>query len=90
MARTLPAWREPGAIAGLARLAVAARDGIERHAVEDALARIGCDCEASFLTMAPVEVSSSLVRDRVFAGEPCEGLLTDDVERYIRRQGLYR
>lgn len=90
MARTLPSWREPSEIAKLADLAVAARDGTERKAVDEALEKIPAADEASFLTMTPIEVSSSQVRDRVLARESCEGLLTGSVERYVQAHGLYR
>jgi nicotinate-nucleotide adenylyltransferase len=42
-----------------------------------------------FLSMAPVEVSSSAVRERVRAGEPIEDLVGEAVARYIAEHGLY-
>ena len=42
-----------------------------------------------FLSMAPIEVSSSLVRERIEAGQMPTGLLVGAVARYIAEHGLY-
>jgi nicotinate-nucleotide adenylyltransferase len=42
-----------------------------------------------FLSMAPIEASSSLARERLAAGQPVSDLLDPAVERYIREHGLY-
>ena len=42
-----------------------------------------------FLAMSPMEVSSSLVRERLAAGEPVEDLVGRRVAGYIREHGLY-
>jgi nicotinate-nucleotide adenylyltransferase len=44
----------------------------------------------SFLKMETVEVSSSLVRERVARGEPVEELVGEAVAGYIAEHGLYR
>jgi nicotinate-nucleotide adenylyltransferase len=88
-ARTLPSWREPHEVLGLARLAVAAREGTERQAVLDALGELDGAATAAFLTMAPVTVSSSHVRAKAAAGEPLGGLVPAAVERYIAAERLY-
>lgn len=88
MARTLPGWREPGALVGLARLAVAEREDAGRGQVLRALAPLGARVE--FLEMPPVEVSSSQVRERVAGGEPVEDLVGSAVAEYIAEHGLYR
>jgi nicotinate-nucleotide adenylyltransferase len=90
MARTLPTWREPPEILRLARLAVAAREGTEREAVADALAGLDGAASVKFLEMAPIEVSSSQVRDRIAAGGRVDGLLPSGVARYVAGHGLYR
>ncbi len=100
-AGTLSCWREPAQLLELAHLAVAARAGAARQRVLDALAGIraaGEDAPAngqpeaasvSFLEMPAIEVSSSLVRRRVAAGEAVEGLLDAAVGRYIAEHALY-
>ncbi len=44
----------------------------------------------TFLDMPMVEISSSMVRERVHDGEPIEGLLEPAVAAYIAEHGLYR
>jgi nicotinate-nucleotide adenylyltransferase len=89
-ARTLPAWREPAELLGLAELAVAARTGGDRARVLEAVVTAGGQAAGvRFLGMAPVGVSSSLVRERARAGEPIEGLVGDAVATYVSEHGLY-
>jgi nicotinate-nucleotide adenylyltransferase len=88
MARTLPAWREPRALVGLAGLAIAEREETGREEVLQALAPLGG--RMKFLAMPMLEVSSSQVRERVKAGEPIEGLVAPAVAEYIAAHALYR
>jgi nicotinate-nucleotide adenylyltransferase len=87
MARTLPAWREPGALVELAGLAVAEREDTGREEVLRALSPLGT--RVTFLAMGMLEVSSSQVRERVKAGEPTEGLVAPAVAEYIAAHALY-
>lgn len=95
-ARTLGSWREPEQLLGLAGLAVATRGDAPQREVLDAVARVagtpGPEDSQSvrFLEMGPIEVSSSMVRDRVRRGEPIEHLVGDAVAGFIAEQGLYR
>jgi nicotinic acid mononucleotide adenylyltransferase len=77
---------------------VASRPGSDGAQVLDALGRIPmapapgaphAQPEVVFLSMAPIEASSSLARERLAAGEPVSELLDPAVERYIREHGLY-
>ncbi len=97
-ALTLPLWRRPETVLGLARLAVASRPGSDEGEVLDALAGIPMDAasgaphaepEVVFLSMAPVEASSSLARERLAAGGPVADLLDPAVERYILEHRIY-
>jgi nicotinate-nucleotide adenylyltransferase len=96
---TLPAWREPAVLLGLADLAVAARDGSGRTGVKDTVAPLlaagrpqasNPGAALTFLDMPAIEVSSSMARDRVARGEPVEDLLGAAVAGYIAEHGLYR
>ncbi len=78
----LPAWREPEAIVALARLAVAARAGEPVEAPAGA--------RVTVVTMPPLAISSTLVRERVRAGEPVDDLLPAAVAAHVRERGLYR
>jgi nicotinate-nucleotide adenylyltransferase len=88
MARTLPAWREPRALVELAGLAVAEREDAGREDVLRALTPLSAD--VAFLQMPLVEISSSVVRERVRDGESIEGLVEPAVAEYIAAHGLYR
>jgi nicotinate-nucleotide adenylyltransferase len=99
MARTLPRWREPDALLELASLAVAEREDAGREDVLRALAplrrNVGGDVserpgDVEFLKMGMVEISSSMVRERVAAGEPVGELVGPVVATYIAEHGLYR
>jgi nicotinate-nucleotide adenylyltransferase len=86
---TLASWREPQRLLELAGLAVAARAGAARQRVLDTLAGIGVAARVSFLEMPTVAVSSSLVRERVAAGEDVEELVGPAVAGYIAEHRLY-
>jgi nicotinate-nucleotide adenylyltransferase len=88
MARTMPRWREPQALLELASLAVAEREDGRREDVLAALAPL--QARMTFLEMGMVEISSSLVRERVAAGEPVGELVGPAVAAYIAEHGLYR
>jgi nicotinate-nucleotide adenylyltransferase len=92
-ARTLDSWREPARLLELAELAVAMRAGTEREQVLATVASIAAGDEREavrFLGMEPMEVSSSLVRERAARSEPIEGLVGEAVADYIAEHGLYR
>ena len=89
MARTLASWREPAALRRLARLAVAEREGTARREIRAALAPLGGEERIDFLDMAPIDVSSSVVRERVAAGRSLAGLVPDAVAAYIAQHRLY-
>ncbi|HEY5342699.1 MAG TPA: nicotinate-nucleotide adenylyltransferase [Solirubrobacteraceae bacterium] len=88
MARTLPAWREPRALVELSRLAVAEREDTSRAEVLGALAPLSA--RVRFLAMPTLDVSSSMVRERVRHGEPIAGLVAPEVAEYIAEHRLYR
>ncbi|HEY0516806.1 MAG TPA: hypothetical protein VGD00_06765, partial [Solirubrobacteraceae bacterium] len=95
-ASTLPAWHEPARVLQLARLAVADRAGSDREQVEQAIARAAGHADGEraraatrFLAMEPLDVSSSLVRERAAAGEPLAPLVGEAVAGYIDQHGLY-
>jgi nicotinate-nucleotide adenylyltransferase len=98
IASTLPAWREPVKVLELARLAVAARAGAQPEEVLSTVASLDASSgagersapEVRFLQMPVIEVSSSMVRERVASGAPLEPLVGPRVARYIAEHGLYR
>ncbi|HKO15987.1 MAG TPA: nicotinate-nucleotide adenylyltransferase [Gemmatimonadaceae bacterium] len=79
-----PAWREPERIVRLARLAVLRRPG-------SAGASAAVPGPAPVLLQTRfVEVSSSEIRERVKAGKPIRGFVTDSVAELIASERLYR
>jgi nicotinate-nucleotide adenylyltransferase len=92
MAASLPQWREPQAILELCTIAAAARDGVGRDAVLERLDRElpGASDRIRFFDMPRIDVSSTLIRRRVAAGEPVRYLVPDAVAARIEREGLYR
>jgi nicotinate-nucleotide adenylyltransferase len=90
MAYSLPTWREPEAILGLARLAVAERDGLRREDIAERLAPLHSGDRVVFFDMPRIDLSSSAVRDRVAAGRPIRYLVPDPVVDAIHARSLYR
>jgi nicotinate-nucleotide adenylyltransferase len=90
MAHSLPSWREPEAILGLARLAVAERDGLRREDIARRLEPLHPDDRVVFFDMPRIDLSSSAIRERVAAGRPIRHLVTDPVIEAIRERRLYQ
>jgi nicotinate-nucleotide adenylyltransferase len=91
MASSLPTWREPAEVVGLARLAVAEREGARRADILERLATIpGAVEKVDFFDLPRMDISSSLVRRRVASGRPIRYLVPDRVAEYIAQHGLYR
>jgi nicotinate-nucleotide adenylyltransferase len=90
MAHSLPSWREPEAILGLARLAVAERDGHVREDIAQRLAPLHSGDRVVFFDMPRIDLSSSAIRERVAAGRTIRYLVPDAVAEAIRTRRLYR
>ena len=92
MAASLPQWREPRAILELCTIGAAARDGVGRDEVLERLDRElpGASDRIRFFDMPRIDISSTLIRRRVAAGEPVRYLVPDAVAAAIEREGLYR
>jgi len=80
-------WHEPARILRLARLAVISRGGID-----DAALRATGDTVApgrvDVLEAPEVDVSSTMIRERLAAGAPVEYLVPDGVARLLASAGL--
>jgi nicotinate-nucleotide adenylyltransferase len=83
-------WKEPEEVLRLARLGVATRPGVDRPAVEEALAELSDPGRVLLFEIDPVPVSGTLVRERAARAEPLDGLVPDGVARLIAELGLYR
>ena len=69
-----PTWKEPEAVLGLARLAVAARPGFTPTDPQPGI---------TFFEMEPTPISSTEIRRRVAAGESTDGFLSPAVAAEI-------
>ena len=91
MAASLPEWREPRAILDLCSIGVAAREGVGSEQVLERLDSElpGAAGKIQFFDMPRIDISSTLVRRRVAAGQPVRYFVPDAVAGYIQREGLY-
>jgi nicotinate-nucleotide adenylyltransferase len=90
MAASLPSWREPEAVLGLARLAVAERAEVRRAEIAQRLAPLPGGDRIDFFDMPRIDISSSLIRSRVAAGRSVRYLVPEAVAAEIARCGYYR
>jgi len=90
MAHSLASWQEPEAILGLARLAVAERDGLRREDIARQLEPLHSGDRVVFFDMPRIDLSSSAIRDRVAEGRPIRYLVPDPVVQAIQSRRLYR
>jgi nicotinate-nucleotide adenylyltransferase len=94
--RSLDAWREPARVVALAHLAVLTRADGALSVAEAEVRRLvrkvgGSDAlDPVIVSTRRIDVSSTEVRERVRAGKPIRGFVTDAVARYVERGGLYR
>jgi nicotinate-nucleotide adenylyltransferase len=89
IAAGLPEWREPERVLELATLAVAKRRGTARSEVNQALASLRGAERTEFFAMPRIGVSSTMIRERVGAGQPIRYLVPDRVAEYIEHHHLY-
>jgi nicotinate-nucleotide adenylyltransferase len=89
-AANLASWHEPGRVLSLARVAVAAREGIEREAVLRRLEGLADESRIAFFDMPRIDVSSTLVRERVAEGRPVEYLVPETVRAALTERSLYQ
>ncbi len=78
----LGSWHDAKRIPMLARIAVVPRVGVRLPPL--------AGLAVEMVRMPRVEISSTLVRDRVARGEPVRHLVPEAVREVIEREGLYR
>lgn len=81
-AATLPQWREPEELAAMVRVVVLARGTDDRP--------LPAGFRALRLASRRVDLSATEIRERVRAGLPIRGFVTDAVADYIDAHQLYR
>jgi nicotinate-nucleotide adenylyltransferase len=89
IAAGLPDWREPERVLSLATLAIAKRRGTSRADVDDALRVLRGGERAQFFRMPRIAISSTMLRERVRAGDSIRYYTPDPVINYIDSHHLY-
>ena len=91
MFTTLRTWHRFSDIAEMAVLCTIAREGTDTEKLTEYAAALQADGVRCFVDVCPVEpYSSTQVRERIAAGESVADLVGDQVDAYIRENGLYR
>ncbi len=86
----LESWEKPERFVELARLGIAAREGVMRSDLDEVLGRLGVAEErAAAIEMPTIGISSSEVRERVREGRPIGHLVPAGVGELIGERGLY-
>jgi nicotinate-nucleotide adenylyltransferase len=89
-AASLPEWREPEEILRLASVAVTRRGGMGEESVREALSGLEGGEPVTAFEMPSIDISSTLVRERVANGRPYRFLVPEAVAARIEQRGLYR
>jgi len=82
-------WHRPERVLELATVAVAPRSEIARDSVGEVFESLGARDRLEFFEMPRIEVSSSLVRERIEAGHPWRHLVPHGVAQMIDNEDLY-
>ncbi len=82
-------WRDPERITAVARLAVVARGAADLDALADAGEHIAPG-RVDLVAMPAVDISSTMIRDRVRSGDPYSHLVPRPVADIIAAERLYR
>lgn len=86
----LPGWKRVGPLLDEAAIAVAPRSGIDPVEVERTVKSVDADARVSFFEMPRVDITATLIRERIEAGSPFEQLVPQRVSAVIRERGYYR
>lgn len=90
MAAAFGTWHDPEGILALARLAVVERHDVDRDEIAARLAAVaGAEGRHAFFDMPRIDISSSLLRDRVRVGRSIRYLVPDGVVALISERGYY-
>jgi nicotinate-nucleotide adenylyltransferase len=89
-AQSLPQWHEPEEVLRLASVAVTPRGSVGVDAVREALSGLAAGERVTLFEMPSIDISSTIVRERVASGRPYRFLVPEAVAKRIEEQGLYR
>ena len=87
----LPQWKEPDSLIQLCKLVAVTRPGFSRPDLKVLEPSVpGVTQSVVWLDIAPVDISSSDIRERVAQGLSIHGLVPEGVESYIEEHELYQ
>lgn len=88
----LPGWREPEAIAGLCTLVAVVRDDVDAQELQaqQLLLERALDARIILVPFCKVDISSSVIREKLQNGESVDGMVPIKVLEYIRHHDLYK
>lgn len=86
-AMSLCKWKDSGKIIKTAKIYAAVREEADRGKIENELSRLCADY--AVISMPKIDISSTIIRERLKNKQSCKGLLPEKVEGYIIENGLY-
>jgi nicotinate-nucleotide adenylyltransferase len=87
----LPRWHQPELLISLCRLVAVPRVGClvpDLESLDEAIP--GLSERVVMLDKPEIDISASVIRERVAQGLPISHLVPEAVEKYIKEQGLYK
>jgi nicotinate-nucleotide adenylyltransferase len=81
-----PQWHDPARILSFARLAVVSRDGVDPSDLAATAAAVAPG-RVDILTSPEVDVSATMIRERLAAGAPVDYLVPEAVARLLTAEG---
>ena len=88
-AKGFAGWRSPERILERSRIGIALRPGTGRQEVEAVFEKLGATDRIGFFEMPQVEISSSLIRERIGAKQPFCHLVPAKVAQMIENEDTY-
>ncbi|MCH7760184.1 nicotinate-nucleotide adenylyltransferase [candidate division TA06 bacterium] len=84
-------WKDPKTIFQLAHVVVMSRPGYKREKIVDRRPEtLEWQSKMLWVEVSPIEISSTMIRERIRRSEPVQDLLPQKVEDYILQKGLYK
>ena len=84
-------WMKPEEVFKRCTVVCAKRTGVEDSALEEKAQILKDLFSADIILMdgKAEDVSSTMIREMIASGDPCTGIVDEDVMEYIRENGLY-